>query len=357
MRIAHLAWSLRTGGLETMLVDIVAEQSLSAEVFVVVINREYDESVMMSLSERVGIVRIERPASSRNPWYSVRLHRVLRRLKPDILHSHGRHIVEMLPFRSVPIVATMHDTRIRLSSSVRRHEKVFVISEAVKEDLLARYPGLDLTVIHNGIDFSQIRQKERYGACPFRIVQVGSLNHPKKGQDVTLWALRYVNDKLGDGSLTADFIGEGESRQFLEGLAAELGVSQWCRFLGLLSRQQTYDLLPGYDLLVQPSRYEGFGLTVVEGMAANLPVLVSDIEGPMEVIDKGRHGFFFRSEDFKDCGDRIIDIMQLSRTPDFPARINESYEYAKNRFDIRLTARNYLDEYEKTLSLWRQTHR
>jgi glycosyltransferase involved in cell wall biosynthesis len=92
-------------------------------------------------------------------------------------------------------------------------------------------------------------------------------------------------------------------------------------------------------------------------MAAKLPVLVSDIEGPMEIIDRGRHGFFFRSEDFKDCGDRIIEIMHLSRTSDFPPRINESYEYAKNRFDIRLTARKYLEEYEKIIKASRNANR
>ena len=86
--------------------------------------------------------------------------------------------------------------------------------------------------------------------------------------------------------------------------------------------QPTGDIraFPSYDLLVQPSRYEGFGLTVVEGMAAGVPVLVSDIEGPMEVIDKGRHGFAFRSEDFHDCGDRMMEIMELSRDRGWPKR-------------------------------------
>jgi glycosyltransferase involved in cell wall biosynthesis len=350
MRMAHLICSFKTGGAETMLVDIVAEQSLAAEVSVIVINSEYDGSVVASLNERVGIIQINRPASSRNPWYLVKLHRALRELKPDILHSHGARIVEMIPFGSVPVVATIHATGVELSRSVRKYQKIFTISEAVKEDLLARYPGLDLTVVHNGIDFSGIRQRQRYGGTtPFRIVQVGRLDHLTKGQDITLRALRYVNDKIGEGFLTVDFVGDGESRPHLENLAAELGIGAWCRFLGPLTRQETYELLPGYDLLVQPSRYEGFGLTVVEGMAAKVPALVSDIEGPMEIIDRGRQGFFFRSEDFKHCGDKVIEIMKLSKATNFGKRMQEACEYAKSRFDVRITARKYLEEYEKVI--------
>jgi glycosyltransferase involved in cell wall biosynthesis len=169
--------------------------------------------------------------------------------------------------------------------------------------------------------------------------------------------LRYVNDKIGEGSLTVDFVGVDLSGKFLESLAGELGVTQWCRFLGLRTRQETYELLPGYDLLVQPSRYEGFGLTVAEGMGAGVPVLVSDIEGPMEVIDRGRHGFFFRSEDFKDCGDKIIEIMKLSDAANFGKRMQEACEYAKSRFDVRITARKYLEEYEKVIKASRNAER
>ena len=136
-----------------------------------------------------------------------------------------------------------------------------------------------------------------------------------------------------------------------ENLARELGVSRWCGFLGLRTRLKTYERLPGYDLLVQPSRYEGFGLTVVEGMAAGLPVLVSNIEGPMEIIDGGRHGFFFQSNDFKYCGDKMIEIMEMSRGPEITKRMCEAYDYAKGRFDIGVTVDKYVQEYRKVISM------
>ncbi len=350
MRVVHLFWGLEVGGTETMLADIVNEQVLNAEVHIVVISNRYDRSVLSSLDARVGVTCINRPVSSRNPWYLIKLDRVLRRLRADILHSHAEHIIDAIPFRKTPIVATIHETGVTLPNSIRKHQGIFVISEAVKQDILARYPELDVKVVYNGIRFSGIRQKERYGGKPFRVVQISRLMHQKKGQDILIRALSHVIEKVGEGALTVDFIGEGESRGFLEDLASDLGVGRWCRFLGLRSRQETYDLLPAYDLLVQPSRHEGFGLTVVEGMAARVPVLASDIEGPMEIVDGGRYGSFFRNEDFQDCGDRIIEIMELSRDPEMAGRMKEVYEYARGRFDIGVTAKKYLEEYAKVLT-------
>ncbi len=334
-----------------MLVDIVNEQVLNAEVHIIIVNNLYDRSVLNSLDERVGVICIGRPVSSRNPWYVVKLHRALGQLKPDILHAHAERLVDMIPLRRVPIVTTIHDTRVTLSRSIRKYQRIFVISEAVKRDILERYPELDPKVVYNGIQFSKIRQKDRYGDRPFRVLQISRLMHQKKGQDILLDALSHANGKIGEGALTVDFIGEGESRQFLEDQARQLGVDRWCTFLGLRSRQETYELLPRYDLLVQPSRYEGFGLTVVEGMAARLPVLVSDIEGPMEIIDNGSYGFFFRCDDFKDCGDRLIEVMELSREEGMIERVNKAYEYAKDRFDIRVTANEYMHECQKVIAI------
>ena len=345
-----MIWALNLGGAESMLLDIAAEQSLNAEVFLVVVNRDYDKSVLSALSHKVKAVYIDRPCSSRNLWHLVRLHRALLGLQPDIVHTHQHQIAGMLPFWRGPIVTTAHSTGIELSHSIRRCRKIFAISRAVKKDLLARYPELNVTVVHNGIAFGRIPQKESYGGAPFRLVQVGRLDYATKGQDVTLRALRYVTDELGEGCLTVDFIGAGQSREFLESLARDLGVAQWCSFLGVRARHETYDLLRTYDLLVQPSRHEGFGLTIVEGMAARIPVLVSDIEGPVEIIDGGRYGHCFRNNDFRDCADRIIEIMELSRTERMKEKLTAAYEYAQSCFSIEKTADRYMEEYQEVIS-------
>ena len=351
MRVIHLIWGLNTGGSETMLVDIVNEQSLTAEVVVLIGNADVDLAVLERISPSVEVKFLGRPPGSRNPWYILKLYRMLRVLNPDIIHSHLQSFIRIVRLLKVPKVLTVHDTGIQLTSAVSNYDAVYSISDAVKIDLSERYPEIITTTIQNGIVSSNVVQKSYYDQHPFRIVQVSRLDHEKKGQDILLRALRHVNNAIGDSNVTLDFIGDGPSKKYLVSLAEELGISEWCGFLGQRSRSYVYENLHSYDLLVQPSRFEGFGLTVVEAMAALVPVLVSDIEGPMELIDNGKFGYFFRAEDYEDCASKIVDIKRLSKEQEFIENRKKIAEYAMDRFDITSTVARYLDEYRKVIHL------
>jgi glycosyltransferase involved in cell wall biosynthesis len=355
MRIVHLIWGLKTGGAESISVDIANEQAKTNDVSIVVGNSLYDKAVLSELTDNVQLKFLGRSPGSRNPWYGLKLNLLLKKLKPDIIHAHQESFIKLIRYLPAIKVLTIHDTNIQLKTDVSLYDKVFCISKAVKDDLLNRLPYCKTTVVHNGVRFSKIRAKTDYRQHPFQIVQVSRLYHEKKGQDILLRALARVNQVVGNDYATLDFIGAGatgeakESQNFLEKLACELGVKSRCRFLGERSRKEIYQDLANYDLLVQPSRYEGFGLTVVEAMAARVPVLVSDIEGPMEIIDKGKHGFYFQSENHLDCGNKIIDIMRRSHEAAFGEELAANFMYARGRFDISNTAERYIEEYYKLI--------
>ena len=350
MRIVHLIWQFKLGGAEAMLVDIVNEQSISEEVTLVVGNAVLEKTLLDRLSPRVNIQLLGRPQGSRNPWYMLKLYCMLKDLEPDIMHTHLDSFIRILKYFKAPRVLTVHNTGIPLSPQVHQFDTVYCISDAVRHDLKTRHPKLSTRVIQNGINFSNMRKKVSYGHKPFRIVQVSRLDHQQKGQDILLRAVRQVNDSLGDGQVTVEFIGEGPSQDFLLKLTEELELDECCQFLGMRPRSYVYENLYNYDLQVQPSRFEGFGLTVVEGMAAGLPVLVSDIEGPMEIIDRGRYGYYFRSEDAEDCAKQILNIMRLSKLPKFVNERKTTQQYTKNTFDVATTANKYVRDYERVIA-------
>lgn len=101
-----------------------------------------------------------------------------------------------------------------------------------------------------------------------------------------------------------------------------------------------------YDLFVQPSRFEGFGLTVAEAMAAEVPVLVSSGDGPAEITCRDKYGWVFSNGDIDNLIYKIkyinnnyvkaIDKAKLARN------------YVIENYDVSVTARKYLNEY-KTL--------
>ena len=104
-------------------------------------------------------------------------------------------------------------------------------------------------------------------------------------------------------------------------------------------------MIKNYQMLVQPSIFEGFGLTVVEGMAAKIPVLVSDIDGPMEIIDNGQYGFHFKNGDIDDCAKKIDLLLNEYKSEECKNKINDAFSHANENFNIIKTAKNYLDNY------------
>jgi glycosyltransferase involved in cell wall biosynthesis len=353
MKIVHLIWGLNVGGAETMLVDIANMQAEDHDVWLIIGNDDVDVAIVSALDSRAHGVFLARPPGSRNPWYALKLLSSLWRIRPDVIHVHQESFIRLKRLMPAPLLLTIHDTRSRLSPALAGYDSICCISEAVKNDVMARFPFSDPRVVHNGVKFSSIAVKQRYGETPFRIVQVSRLEHEKKGQDLLIRALRIVHGILGEDRVTVDFIGEGSSQEFLLNLAIECNVANHCSFLGVKSRQYIYANLHTYDLLVQPSRYEGFGLTIVEGIAAGLPVLVSDIEGPMEIIDGGNLGSCFRSDDVADCAAKIIELISESQQSDFSKRMKKRNDYAASRFDVGITAHNYVDEYRKLPSIQR----
>lgn len=108
----------------------------------------------------------------------------------------------------------------------------------------------------------------------------------QKGQDILIEAIFILHQK-GFKNISVDFIGDGESKDFLKELVKSKQLENQIHFLGSKEQSYIFSHLKEYDLFVQPSRKEGFGLTVTEAMVAKIPVLVSDQEGPMEIIKMG----------------------------------------------------------------------
>lgn len=344
MKIAHLTWGLGVGGAESLILDVAARQARRHEVSLVVGNQDVDPDVLGAIDTRVRLIRIDRPAGSRNPWYPLKLAANVRKIGADVLHAHHDSFGVLKPLLGSPMLLTVHNTRLPLEGRLAGFDAVCCISDAVKVDVEARFPALPLRVVPNGVDFDAISQREERRDTSFRVVQVGRLAHEQKGQDILIHALRRVIDRDPSSDVRVDFIGDGASRAMLQTLSYECGVAHRCRFLGARTRAEIHRTLRDYDVLVQPSRYEGFGLTVVEGLAAHLPVVVSDIEGPSEIVGNGI-GWTFRSEDSHALAERLLEIRRLQRGPGFAQRMVQAAEAARDRFDLALTADAYVGEY------------
>lgn len=346
MRIAHVVWGMETGGVETMLVNIINEQVVSHKVSLFIINNFIEESIIKKISPQCIIKRINRRPKSKDYFKIAKMNFLIWLFRPDIIHVHSYRVSTLLKGRW-RIVRTIHNTHNR-TDEYPQMCALYAISNAVK-DYTTNQGFPNVTVVENGIETKSFKKKKDYTIKDniYHIVQVGRLFSSQKGQDILLRAISILVNKKNVKNFTLHFIGTGESEDSLKIMVNDLKISDHVCFEGFRDQDYIKENLCSYDLFVQPSRYEGFGLTVAEAMAAKVPVLVSDIEGPMEIIDNGKYGMHFKKEDAVDLANKLEII--LNGGYDY-SMIDPAYDYVKNHYDVSITAKKYIEEYKKVIN-------
>jgi len=338
MHVVHINFSITVGGIDTMLIDILNEQVKSVKTTLIIINDLVEKTVLANLNSKVQVVNINRKEGSKNILKILKFNFLIFKLKPSIIHCHNSGIVNLLIFKKCPVVLTVHDVKYS-TKSYYKYSKIFAISDAVKKDIekSGKFPVL---TVYNGINGELIAKKENVEANEvFKLVIVSRLEHYKKGHDLLFLAIKELKDKY---YITLDVIGDGSSLSYLTELSKELEIQKQVRFLGMKTRDYIYENLKNYDLLIQPSRYEGFGLTIVEAMFAKVLVLTSDIDGPVEILNHGEYGFCFKSDDVKDLILKL-DYILSNYESIFHEFTYNAYTRVKNNFSIQNTAENYIN--------------
>lgn len=346
MKILHVIFSLNIGGTEAMLVDIINEQSKTQKVDLFIVNNDINDALLRTINKEVTIHVLNRKPGNRNPIPILQFNYKVFKINPTVVHFHNHNGINLLKYKINAVTClTVHDINISKINFLK-YKKIFSISIAVYKDVLERV-GIKSVNVYNGIKFEDIIARIDFDETEkFKIIQVSRLEHEKKGQDILIKAINFLVKEKGLNNIELNLIGEGNSLGYLKNLVEELNIANHVIFLGVKSREFVYKELMNYQLLVQPSLYEGFGLTVVEGMAAKIPVLVSNIDGPMEIIDNGNHGYYFRCGDIKDCSEKIIEIIADLQKKGVREKVEKTYHYAKGNFNIIKTAESYINNYE-----------
>jgi glycosyltransferase involved in cell wall biosynthesis len=182
-----------------------------------------------------------------------------------------------------------------------RLTRVIGVSEGVSNELKSAFGLKNVTCIRNCIDVEEV---QRLAAEPLPkglksiferpvLINVGVLGY-QKAQDVLIAAhSRLMAEGLLHNLL---LVGEGPSKKELELLARDLFVEASVHFAGLL--KNPYPVMARSKAFVLSSRFEGFGLVLVEALALGLPVVATDCDsGPREILENGRYGLLASPND------------------------------------------------------------
>jgi len=166
---------------------------------------------------------------------------------------------------------------------------VVTVSSELKQHLVAEgFPNDKVNVIYNGIDVGPLpeasaraRVRQQLGLDD-RTIVIGTVARLDPVKDLQT-LVRALGAPGAERPMTLLVIGDGPERVGIEAAAREAGVDPFVRFLG--HRDDARDLLAGCDMYANSSISEGISLTILEAMAAGLPVVATRVGGTPEIVD------------------------------------------------------------------------
>lgn len=174
-----------------------------------------------------------------------------------------------------------------------KHIDVFIgVSEYTRRELIRDFGShiaSKTRVIYNGVLVDAIKVREKRNHIQPIFLVASHLRKSKGIQDL-IAAVSMLPASVRD-SLVIDVYGDGPYKPMLLERAETLNVKQNFRFKGSHSRLNT--VFRQYDYLLHPTHMECFSLTLLESLAANVPVITTPVGGNVEVVLNGKNGFLF----------------------------------------------------------------
>lgn len=363
INILHLLSSLQIGGLEKLLVDFIKSNKINStnvNFTVVIMNNKVDDNLKQELlSANCNVYFFNREKGHKHPKYLFRLLNIIKKNNIDIIHSHNYgskswSILCKLIKPGLKLVHTIHDSVIikNLSKINLFIHKKFIdmniaISKAIYQDCLSNNI-LKTIKIYNGVNTKNfvIKEKNPENKDILNIINIARITYYKKGQDILIKALKECKNK--GMKFVCNFVGgvyeyDIESFEYLKDLVNQLNLTEDIYFLG--SRDDITELLSKSDLFILPSRYEGLPISLLEAMAAKLPIIASDISGSNDLIQHEKNGLLFESENHIDLANKILD---LYNNQEKMHQLAQKGFYFVQNFDISVMNKKYQNLY-KTL--------
>lgn len=323
MNIASLIVGFGPGGAENLVTGLSAEFVRAGHrsiVAAVADGRDIDTDLAgeEEMVERIraggGETRRLSIPRRRNPIAGSRaLRRMVRQVRPDILHVHTpiALLYAQLPRLGVPIVYTHHNTRIgRIRWLVPLFDRVvsqYVAISPALDTLLHDHVARPVTLIPNGVPLPQgsdTRPTNRGDGLS--LLAVGTLREPKDYPNL-LAALALARDRLeaAHGTVRLTIAGEGSEQAAVEARVRELGLAGCVHLLGNVAA--VAPLFADADLFVSGAIREGLPIAMLEAAAAGLPLVATDVGSVASVVRDGVNGRLAPPSDPTSLADALVD--------------------------------------------------
>jgi glycosyltransferase involved in cell wall biosynthesis len=323
IRILQVITSLKVGGAEKLMVDIIPSlRQRGFDVDILIFNGEETPFKEQLRKAGVRIIELSKNGSMYNPFYIIKLRKYLTQY--DIIHSHNAPAQYFVAIASIIsryksiLLTTEHSTNNRRRSiklfhlldkwMYRRYKEIICVSE-MASNILSTYleDKAHICTIQNGVDtkiFMDAKPYTKQNLCNIPedcnvVTQVAAFREEKDQQTVIRAMSRLTS------SFHLLLVGDGPCKKDCEQLVSELNMQSRVHFLGI--RTDVPQIMKTSDIVVMSSHWEGFGLTAVEGMCASKPVVATDVPGLREVVKDA--GVLFPHQDYIKLSEILVKLV------------------------------------------------
>jgi len=378
--VALIITRFMAGGASEVLKQIILELHSSFKFYLIAGPGDFSEEDFNEIAEYCSFYSIPNMFRSINPLKDYiayrQLCKLLAELNPDIVHTHTSKagVLGRFAAKRAGIKFIMHSPHgcIYLSGShisgiprfslglkflqlaekaagVKTHALIALSQNEKNINVkLGLFQGEKILIIPNGIncakfqnasdlDFSLIQFYPHEFKDKTVISVIGRLS-PEKGQYLLLEAIELLLQKTPVKNLCIFLIGDGPDKNKLETYSKKISDKFGIQIEMPGHTKNVNEFLKLTDIFVLPSFYEGFGLALVEAMAAGVPVIASESGGVPEIIDDGVDGLLFSSGDNESLSEKIDLLLKNEELSDLIA--TNAVEKAK-KFDVQKMVDKY----------------
>ena len=345
------------GGAERFAYELTERMSLNEKYdFHVFTNKWQSDSGRITF-HKVPIIRFPKFLTTISfAWFA---NRKISKMNFDLVHTHDRIFdADIFTMHGIPHRVWVHEVRKKSMSLFDRAtywvEKCLInntrckrflpVSNLTKEKFLQEYKiePEKIQIIHPGVDierFNSLNRKhcrkeirEQFGIDPSDIVILFvSMNFEIKGLDYVMAAVGKAKASYPSQNLKLLVVGKGDYKKY-GALAQKAGIKDNVIFAGI-QKENLEKIYLASDIFMMLSRFDTFGMTVLEAMASSLPVIISSNVGAKDLVREGINGFVIEDTNNADMICEKIGFMLDSKIR--IAMAKEAYNTAlSNRWEL-----------------------
>ena len=334
MRILHIIPRLRKGGAERLCLDICNQLQKRDDVQVRLITFS-DDNAYPTLTQNLDVqiipASVQLSVTHKNVLNVAALQKAIEDFAPDVIHTHlfEAEIVSrscyypkakwfshchdnMRQFRNFGIktlfnkelLTNYYEKRYLLSRYKANGGTSFVAISHDAESYFSQTQPYSVKLLPNAIDYEKFKNREsRDEHTKLKLINVGSFT-TNKNQKFLVEVAKVLRNRNVDFEI--DLLGAGECYEDVSRVVSENNMTSQVILHGIVDAVENY--LRESDIYVHSSFSEALGLTLIEAMAAGLPVVTLDGRGNRDLIVQGKNGYMVYERDAEQFANRILGI-------------------------------------------------